>query len=134
MDDFTDAAPSRLPPWRGIALGGALLAGLGVALGAFGAHGLRDTLDAQALGWWETAVDYQMWHAVALIALSAVRSVRTSLPAALIGAGTIVFSGSLYAMALTGVRWLGAVTPVGGLLMIAGWALLAWRLAAPPHR
>jgi len=115
---------------RSTALAGALLAGLGVALGAFGAHGLRDTLDARALGWWQTAVDYQMWHAVALIAIVSLRPVRSGLPAALLGAGTLVFSGSLYAMALTGARWLGAVTPLGGLLMIAGWALLAWRLAS----
>ena len=118
---------------RSTALAGALLAGLGVALGAFGAHDLRDTLDARALGWWQTAVDYQMWHAVALVALSAIRSVRTGLPAALLGAGTLVFSGSLYAMALTGARWLGAVTPLGGLLMIAGWALLAWRAWRQPQ-
>ena len=105
---------------------GAFFGGLGVALGAFGAHGLRDTLDARALGWWQTAVDYQMWHAVALIALSAVRSVRTALPASLIGAGTIVFSASLYAMALTDARWLGAVTPVGGLAMILAFLAFAW--------
>ena len=125
------ANADRVTAGRGIALAGALLAGLGVALGAFGAHGLRATLDAQALGWWQTGVQYQMWHAVALIALVALRGVRTDVPAWLIAAGTIVFSGSLYIMALTGARWLGAVTPIGGLLMIAGWCLLAWRLSTP---
>jgi uncharacterized membrane protein YgdD (TMEM256/DUF423 family) len=107
-----------------------MLAGLGVALGAFGAHGLKDVLDAQALGWWQTGVQYQMWHAVALVAMAAMRGVRSGLPAVLIGAGVLLFSGSLYAMALTGARWLGAVTPLGGLAMIAGWCLLAWRLSA----
>jgi uncharacterized membrane protein YgdD (TMEM256/DUF423 family) len=125
-----EAPRLRGPASSGIALAGALLAGLGVALGAFGAHGLRATLDAAALGWWQTAVDYQMWHAVALVALACLPGVRTRLPAALIAAGTIVFSGSLYVMALTGARWLGMVTPLGGLAMIAGWALLAWRISA----
>ena len=124
---MADATASRM-----IALSGALLAGLGVALGAFGAHGLRDALDARALGWWQTGVDYQMWHAVALVAIACLRGVRAGLPAVLIAAGTIVFSGSLYLMAITGARWLGMVTPLGGLAMIAGWALLAWRLSARP--
>ena len=114
---------------RAIALAGALLAGLGVALGAFGAHGLRAMLDDRALGWWQTAVQYQMWHAVALIALAGLRGVRCGLAAGLISAGVLVFSGSLYLMALTGARALGMVTPLGGLLLLAGWVLLAWRLA-----
>lgn len=129
----------RLPPapvaglsaGKGAAVAGAMLAGLGVALGAFGAHGLKSMLEPQALGWWQTAVQYQMWHALALLAMAALRDVRTGLPAGLMGAGVLLFSGSLYAMALTGARWLGAVTPLGGLLLIAGWCLLAWRLAAP---
>ncbi|TFI56521.1 DUF423 domain-containing protein [Sphingomonas parva] len=134
MDAPQDPVSSRRPDGRSIALAGALLAGLGVALGAFGAHGLRDVLDARALGWWQTGVDYQMWHALALVALASLRGVRTGLPAGLLAVGTIVFSGSLYLMALTSARWLGAVTPVGGLLMIAGWALLAWRLSSDRKR
>jgi uncharacterized membrane protein YgdD (TMEM256/DUF423 family) len=106
---------------------GALTLGLGVALGAFGAHALRDALGPTALGWWQTAVSYQMWHGLALLALGAGRVERVNLPAWLIGLGTLIFSGSLYLMALTGMRWLGAVTPIGGVLMIAGWSLLAWR-------
>jgi len=106
---------------------GAALAGLGVALGAFGAHALRMQLSAEALGWWQTGVQYQMWHALALFALGLAGRAGTRLPAWLLGAGAAIFSGSLYLMALTGARWLGAVTPVGGLLMIAGWLLLAWR-------
>ena len=113
---------------RRIAVAGALLVALGVALGAFGAHGLRAVLDERALGWWETGVQYHMWSAVGLVALSALPR-RLGLAAALIGVGILIFSGSLYVMALTGARWLGILTPVGGLLMIGGWLLAAWRLA-----
>ncbi|MFU2488786.1 DUF423 domain-containing protein [Thauera sp. WH-1] len=109
-------------------LAGALLAALGVALGAFGAHGLRSLLDATALAWWQTAVQYQMWHAIGLIALAALRLRGSLLPAALLAAGTVIFAATLYAMALGGPRWLGAVTPVGGSLMILGWLALAWRV------
>jgi uncharacterized membrane protein YgdD (TMEM256/DUF423 family) len=112
---------------RPILFAGALLAAAGVAMGAFGAHALRDTLGPNKIATWNTAVQYQMWHAVALVALAAVAMPRLGLPAALLVAGTILFSGSLYALALTGARWLGPVTPLGGLLMIAGWAVLAWR-------
>ena len=120
----------RKTPDRSILIAGALLALLAVALGAFGAHALRGLLDTKAEGWWQTASHYQMWHAIALVALSAVplRGVRPA--ALLLGLGTILFSGSLYAMALGGWRWLGMVTPLGGLLMLAGWlvlALAAWR-------
>ena len=106
-------------------LAGAALGGSGVLLGAFGAHALRATLDEGALGWWQTAVQYQMWHALALLALAGAPLARRGGAAALIGGGVLLFSGSLYAMALTGLRPLGAVTPIGGLLMILGWAALA---------
>ena len=114
-------------PQHGILLAGALLGATGVALGAFGAHGLRNMLDATRLGWWETAVQYQLWHAVALVAIAALPLPRMGLPALLIGTGTLIFAGTLYAMALGGARWLGAVTPIGGALMIGGWLALAWR-------
>jgi uncharacterized membrane protein YgdD (TMEM256/DUF423 family) len=114
-------------PNKFILLAGPLLAATGVMLGAFGAHALGDALGAERLGWWQTAVEYQMWHAVGLIVLAAVPMPRLGLPALLIGLGTLVFSGTLYLMALTDMRWLGAITPVGGILMIAGWFLLAWR-------
>ena len=107
---------------------GALLGAAGVAAGAFGAHGLRERLSAEALGWWETASRYQLLHALALVLTGLLARQRgTPLAAAtlLFLAGTLVFSGTLYALALGGPRWLGAVTPVGGAALIAGWVALA---------
>lgn len=101
---------------------------LGVLLGAFGAHAARDRLSAEMLRVWETAVQYQFWHALALLAvgLLAARVGGAWLDAAgaAFGLGVLVFSGSLYLLALTDVRLLGAVTPIGGVLLIAGWACL----------
>ncbi len=113
---------------RRILSAGATFAALGVALGAFGAHGLRATLDPLRLGWWETAVQYQMLHAIGLIAIGAAPLRRIGTAALLLATGTGLFSGTLYLMALSGARWLGMITPMGGALMIAGWLLLAWRL------
>jgi uncharacterized membrane protein YgdD (TMEM256/DUF423 family) len=104
---------------------GAILAALAVAFGAFAAHGLKTMLGAEQFGWWQTGVQYQMWHALGLLALAGIPGARRS--ALLLASGTTIFSGSLYLMALTDARWLGMVTPIGGLLMIAGWLLLAWR-------
>ena len=109
-------------------LAGTLLAAIGVMLGAFGAHGLRNVLTSEALGWWQTGVQYQMWHAIGLLAVGAARLPGTRLAVWLLTLGTLVFAGSLYVMALTGMRWLGMVTPLGGVLMIAGWLALGWRL------
>jgi uncharacterized membrane protein YgdD (TMEM256/DUF423 family) len=120
-------AAAETPARRRVLAAGAALAGLGAALGAFGAHGLKHVLDAERLGWWQTAVQYQVWHGLALVALSAAPLDRLKLPAWLLGAGAVIFSFSLYLMALTGWRWLGAVTPFGGLAMILGWAVLVWR-------
>lgn len=117
------------PSFRFPLLAGALLAALGVALGAFGAHALRGALDVTAQGWWQTAVQYQMWHALGLLAIGAARMQGSRLPAWLLAAGTAVFCATLYLMALAAPRWLGAITPIGGSLMIAGWLLLAWRVA-----
>jgi uncharacterized membrane protein YgdD (TMEM256/DUF423 family) len=120
---------------------GAVAGFIGVALGAFGAHGLRSRLSPEMLAVFETGVRYQMYHALAIlfVALAAARLdgwlVRTA--GWLFTAGIVLFSGSLYAMALTGVRALGAVTPIGGLAFLAGWALLAiaaLALAAIPVR
>lgn len=102
---------------------GALLAALGVALGAFGAHALRDRLDPAALANFETGVRYQVYAALALLALGAHPAQRRA-PALLL-AGAVVFSGTLYVLALTGQRWLGAVTPLGGVLLIAGFVVAA---------
>jgi uncharacterized membrane protein YgdD (TMEM256/DUF423 family) len=112
---------------RKLLAAGAALGGLGVALGAFGAHGLSGRISAEALGWWHTAVEYQMWHALAVVALALSGRGWVRLPAWMFVAGATVFSGTLYAMALGAAHWLGAVTPLGGIAMIGGWALLAWR-------
>jgi uncharacterized membrane protein YgdD (TMEM256/DUF423 family) len=111
---------------QAILLAGALLGASGVILGAFGAHALKDMLSPQQTAWWQTGVQYQMWHALALV-LTAVLPLRhAGLAALCFGVGAIIFSGTLYLMAFGLPRWLGAITPVGGLLMIAGWLLLAW--------
>ncbi len=108
---------------------GALNAALAVAAGAFAAHGLRDRLDGRALEVFETGARYHMYHALALIAAgivasSAVRGAQTA--GWMFQIGIVLFSGSLYALALTGVKGLGAVTPLGGLAFLAGWLWLAW--------
>jgi uncharacterized membrane protein YgdD (TMEM256/DUF423 family) len=105
---------------------GAALGFLGVALGAFGAHGLRDRLAPGMLEVYRTGVLYHLLHAVALLAvgLGADRLARPRAVATLFAAGVVIFSGSLYALALTGVGALGAVAPVGGLLLMAGWVTL----------
>lgn len=108
---------------------------LGVALGAFGAHALKARLTPDLLDVWKTAVEYQMFHVAALLAVGIlVRQVPSSLLHAAAGCfalGILVFSGSLYALALSGVRMLGAITPIGGLLFLAGWALLLfWALGS----
>lgn len=110
---------------------GAILMALGVALGAFGAHGLKDRLDAYSLSVYEKAVFYHFIHALGiLIAASLARSNAIS-PAGmarvgwLLLIGIVLFSGSLYALAISGVRILGAITPLGGLAFIAAWVVLA---------
>lgn len=114
---------------RPLIIAGAILGGLAVALGAFGAHALQSRVGADALGWWHTAVEYQMWHALAVLALGLSGYRWAWLPARLFVAGSILFSATLYAMALGAPHWLGAVTPLGGLAMIAGWLVLAVRAA-----
>ena len=112
---------------------GALFAGLAVAAGAFGAHALRDRLTPDMLAIFETAARYQMYHALALLAVAWATTRWPDSSAVLAGwcfvAGIVVFSGSLYVLALTGVRWLGAITPLGGLAFLAGWALLVWTVS-----
>lgn len=107
---------------------GAASAAIAVLLGAFGAHGLRARLASDLLAIFETGVRYQMYHALALVAVGlwAMRAPASLLGTAaiLFAAGTFLFSGSLYALALTGTRALGAITPFGGVAFIAGWVCL----------
>ncbi|HKE20551.1 MAG TPA: DUF423 domain-containing protein [Kofleriaceae bacterium] len=114
----------------------AALAGVtGIALGAFGAHALRARLDEAQLAIWHTAVLYHLIHALALLALALfARATGRSvvLPSALFTAGIALFSGSLYLLALTGWRWLGPLTPLGGVAFLVGWLSLLW-LARAPH-
>ncbi|CAA0115652.1 Uncharacterised protein [Halioglobus japonicus] len=109
---------------------------LAVLFGAFGAHALKGKLDDYALGVFETAVQYHFNHSLALLAvgilaLSQPDTVLLRSSGWLFLLGIVIFSGSLYLLSLTGVRWLGAITPLGGLAFIAGWACLAatgWKL------
>lgn len=119
---------------RALAVAGAAAALVAVAAGAFGAHGLEGRVEPELLEVFETGVRHHMWHALALLtAASAAARWPDPLWAAaggLFAVGIVVFSGSLYALTLTGARWLGAVTPLGGLAFLAGWAcaaLAAWR-------
>ena len=114
---------------------GAVFGFLGVALGAFGAHGLKNRLSPEMLTIFETGVRYQMYHVFALLLVAA--AIAHAGPARLLTlsgwafiAGTVIFSGSLYVLALTGVTTWGAVTPIGGLGFLIGWALLAFFAAA----
>lgn len=109
---------------------GALLGGVGVGLGAFGAHGLRQRLSPEMLAVFETGARYQMYHALALLAVAALLARQDASRALTFAgwsftAGTFIFSGSLYLLALTGVSTLGAITPIGGVAFLAGWLALA---------
>ncbi len=114
---------------------GCLALGIAVAFGAFGAHGLKPILSTQALGTWRTGVDYQMIHGIALclvgLASERLRGVARSVPC--FGAGICLFSGSLYALALTGIKVFGAIAPIGGALLIAGWGLAGWAAIRVPR-
>ncbi len=106
----------------------ALLGAVGVGCGAFGAHALRARLEPERLASWNTAVDYQLLHAVVLLALalySAASGRSITLPASLFAVGIVLFSGSIYGLVLGSWRWLGPVTPLGGLCLIAAWLVLA---------
>jgi uncharacterized membrane protein YgdD (TMEM256/DUF423 family) len=118
---------------RTFLLAGALAGFLGVGLGAFGAHALRARISPEMVAVFETAVRYQMYHALALVLTSLVTSPGAARTSAWLVTtagwsfivGIVLFSGSLYALAVTGVTLLGAITPVGGLAFLAGWACLA---------
>ena len=109
---------------------GALSAFIGVAAGAFGAHGLKSRISAEMLAVFEVGVRYQMYHAFALIAAAWAQTKWPS-PIVITGGwlfviGTVLFSGSLYLLSMSGVKWLGAITPLGGLAFLAGWICIAW--------
>lgn len=107
----------------------ALSGGLGVALGAFGAHALRDSLEPRLMETFQTAVHYQMIHSLALLLVAVLagqwgRSLALDISLCSLAAGILLFSGSLYGLVLTDMKWLGPVTPLGGLCFIAGWVTL----------
>jgi uncharacterized membrane protein YgdD (TMEM256/DUF423 family) len=112
-------------------IAGAVNAAIAVAFGAFGAHALKEKLSEHYLAIWETAVQYQMFHALALLAIGILMSptlfgsvTQLSWAGYLILAGIIIFSGSLYVLSLSGIGILGAITPIGGVAFIAGWIML----------
>jgi uncharacterized membrane protein YgdD (TMEM256/DUF423 family) len=112
-------------------LAAALALAAAVALGAFGAHALKGWLAAEMLATYQTAVQYHFWHALGLLAVGVLMTRSPDAPALawvawLLVAGLLLFSGSLYLLALTGASWLGAVTPLGGIAFIAAWLGLAW--------
>ncbi len=135
---------------RTLAVLGAISAAIAVAAGAFGAHALRTRLEPRMLEAFETGARYQMYHALALFAVAWVISRTTAVSTTVAGAapagaptlataagwlfvaGTVLFAGSLYAMALSGVRGLGAITPIGGVCFLAGWICLAVAAARMP--
>lgn len=109
---------------------GALILMTGVGAGAFGAHALKRLLSPEMLAIWQTAVLYQLIHGLGLLAIAAL-STRYNTPAmsyagVFMLAGVLIFSGSLYVLVLSNIRWLGAITPIGGACFIVSWALLAW--------
>ena len=117
-----------------IGLGSASM-GIAVAAGAFAAHGLKQILSVEMLAVYRTAVEYQVYHSLGLILIGLLlaQNNTTGLRRSgwLMFAGIIVFSGSLYLLSLTGVRWLGAITPIGGLCFLAAWFNLAWQTFKP---
>ena len=111
---------------------GSLFAALSVLLGAFGAHGLKNRLSMEDLAIFETAVRYQMYHALGILLMGVASFYLTeklvSIPAYFLILGIIIFSGSLFLLVFTNLRWFGAITPIGGLCLIIGWLLLAYNI------
>lgn len=121
---------------RALGIFAALNMVIAVGAGAFGAHGLRRVLSPEMLAVWQTAVTYQMVHALGIlfVALATARIPAANLHWAgwAFGVGIVLFSGSLYLLATTGMRWLGPITPLGGLAFLVGWGMLAWMLWRTP--
>ena len=108
----------------------AVMGFLAVALGAFGAHGLQDLLEKNGrMETWKTAVLYHLAHAVVMLVISTLRPLRIAAWSLMLG-GVIIFSGTLYVLALTNVKWLGAITPFGGVSLLAGWLALVFGKSA----
>jgi uncharacterized membrane protein YgdD (TMEM256/DUF423 family) len=123
--------PSRMDRSRNIWIAAGAANGLiAVAMGAFAAHGLKNAISDEALGWVRTGAEYQMWHGLALLALAALGRGSAGRASAIAGiaflAGAILFSGSLYLLAFTGWRGFALVTPLGGTAFLVGWAVLVW--------
>lgn len=112
---------------------GAAYGFIAVAFGAFGAHALKQKLSADMLAVWRTAVEYQFYHALALLLIGVLArqmpTVSFNVSGTCFAAGVLLFSGSLYVLALSDVRVLGAITPLGGLLFLTGWIFLGWTIA-----
>lgn len=113
---------------------GAVAMALGVILGAFGAHGLKNKLTPDLLAVYQTGVEYHLYHALGLILVGVLINQFPQVAGLHTGgwlllAGIVIFSGSLYVLAISGIRWLGAITPIGGTAFIAGWLWIAWSLA-----
>lgn len=113
---------------RKIGAAAAIMGFKGVAFGAFGAHYLKSILSEQQLLWWEKAVQYQFYHIAPIILLAFLPSKNAKTIAIIFLLGSIFFSGSLYFMALTNIRWLGALTPIGGVLLLIGWGMLTYEI------
>ncbi len=113
--------------WQRLFAAGAALAALAIAAGAFGAHALKRRLDADMLTIFETGARYHLFGALGVmaVALAAAHGVRATTPGWLVAAGTVIFAGTLYALALSGARWWGAITPIGGTAMLVGFAWVA---------
>jgi uncharacterized membrane protein YgdD (TMEM256/DUF423 family) len=122
----TDSAARRL------IMIGCIVAGVGVAAGAFGAHMLKTILEPPMLAAYDTATRYQMYHAFGMVLVGIVMRVyddrRLAMSGWLFATGMVLFCGSLYGIALAGLKWLGPITPLGGLTFISGWGLLGWRV------
>ena len=119
-------------------LTGAILGFLAVAAGAFGSHALKNRLSPDMLGVFEVGVRYQMYHALALVLtgfiLTRLESPALNWAGALFIAGVLIFSGTLYILSMTGLRWLGAITPIGGTALLIGWLCLAWGAGTASQR
>ncbi|KKB61783.1 membrane protein [Robbsia andropogonis] len=123
---------------RQLLVAGAINMFIAVVAGAFGAHGLRNVVSPLMLGVWETGVTYHLIHGIALLlialAMPHIGEKALSLCGTLMLAGIVLFSGSLYLLVLTGVRWIGVITPIGGVAFLAAWAGFAWAAWRAPNR